>query len=236
MPGVKITRKEIKRDELIEGLSGLAEAVQRHARSVAIAAGAVLLLAAAVTGGFWFSRSRASESRLKLAAVYRAIASPAADEGLPGAAYGTKRQKFEEVVRLSGIVIADHPGSVAAKWATYYRAVGQKELGDHVGALETIGPLVSADDEFLSSSARFLQAQIHEAQGDAAGALELYTGLVNSSPARFPIEMALMRQARLLEKQGKIEEAREIYRRVTQEYPDSPYSRDASQRLAPTSG
>ena len=97
-------------------------------------------------------------------------------------------------------------------------------------------PLVSTDDEFLSSSARFLQAQIHEAQGDAAGALELYAGLVNNSPARFPIEMAMMRQARLLEGQGKIEEAREIYRRVTQEYPDSPYSRDASQRLAPTSG
>lgn len=235
MPGMKITRKEIKRDELVEGLSGLAESVRLHSRSVAIAAGAVVLLAAAVAGGFWYSRSRAAEARLKLAAVYRVMATPAADEGAPGAAYATRRQKFEAVIRLADVVIADHPSSSGAKWATYYKAVGQKEVGDLAGALQTLGQIASDPDQFLSSSARFQQAQVHEAQGDAAGALEIYAGLVTSSPAQFPIEMAMMGQARLLEGQGKIDEAREIYRRVTEEYPDSPYSREASQRLSPAS-
>lgn len=236
MTGVKITRKAIKRDELAEGLGGLADIVQRHARSVAIAAGAVVILAGAVTGGVMFSRSRANEARAKLGAVYKALASPAADEGVAGAGYLTRQQKYEEIVRLAGVVIADHPSSEAAGWAAYFKAVGQKELGDLSGAAETLSKLSTGADEFLGASAKFLQAQVREAQGDAAGALEIYAALAGSAPARFPAEMALMGQARVLEAQGKTEEAREIYRRITQEFPDSPFSRDASERLSPTAG
>ena len=45
-----------------------------------------------------------------------------------------------------------------------------------------------------------------------------------------------MNQARLLEGQGKTDEARDIYRRLAQEYPDSPFAREASERSTPSKG
>ena len=238
MPGTKITRKEIKRDELADTLGGLRYALEENARSVAIAVGVLVLLGAAVGGGIWYSRSREAAAQVKLAAVNRAMSAPVLEEGgLAGqasTAYATRRQKFEEVSRLAGVVVTEHPSSGASKWATYYKAFALKELGSYPEALQTITPLTSDSEEFVASSAKYLQAQIHEAQGDAAGALEIYANLAAAAPPRFPTDMVLMSQARVLEGQGKLDEAREIYRRVIQEFPDSPYTREASERSSPT--
>ena len=242
MASARVTRKDIKRDELAAGLTGLSVAVQEHARSVGIAVAAIVVLGLAVGGGVWYSRSQAAAAQVKLGAVYKALSAPVTEEGAGAslstdtAPYATRRQKYEEVARLSGIVRNDHPSSTAAKWAAYYTAVARKELGDHAGALEALTPIAAGSDDLLSCSAKYLVGQVKEASGDLAGALEAYARLVESAPAGFPVEMAMMSQARILEGQGKTEEAREIYRRITQEHPDSPFSRDASQRLSPPPG
>ena len=240
MSGVRITRKEIKRDDLAAGISGLSVAIQQHARSVGIVAAAIVVLGLAVSGGVWYSRTQAAAARAELGAVYKALSAPVTEEGgtfsADSTTYATRRQKYEEVARLGQTVLTRHPSSAAAKWAAYYVAVARKELGDHAGALEALDPIVTGRDDLLSSSARFLQGQVKEASGDLPGALEAYAGLIEAAPAGFPIEMAMMSQARIMEGQGKSEEARDIYRKITQEHPDSPFSRDASQRLSPTPG
>ena len=240
MSGAKITRKEIKRDDLAAGISGLSVAIQQHARSVGIAAAAIVVLGLAVAGGVWFSRNQASAAQAKLGAVYKALSAPATEEGAAFSAdsitYATRRQKYEDVARLAQTVLTEHPSSAAGKWAAYYVAVARKELGDHAGALEALAPIASGKDDLLSCSAKFLQGQVKEASGDLPGALEVYASLVDAAPTGFPVEMVMMSQARILEGQGKSEEARDIYRRITQEHPDSPFSRDASQRLSPTPG
>lgn len=238
MPGVRITRKEIKRDELATTIGDLRTALEKHGRSVAIAVGALILLGCAVLGGIWYSRSREAEAQVELAAVYRSAGAPATEDGgLAGSAstaFPTRRAKFEDVARLADVVLRDHPGSNAAKWATYFKAVAQKELGDYPAALQTLMPLAAdTEDDFLSSAAKLVQAQVHEGQGDAAGALEIYATLASTASARFPADMVLMNQARVLEGQGKIDEARDIYRRLMQEYPDSPYTRGAAERVNP---
>jgi tetratricopeptide (TPR) repeat protein len=239
--GVRITRKEIKRDELATTIGDLRSAVQDHSRSVAIAAGALILLSVAIAGGIWFSRSRETASQVKLAAVYRAAGAPVTEEdtlaGQAAKAYPTRRQKYEDVERLASEVLSAYPSSKSAKWATYYKAVAQKELGNYPEALHTLEPLAAdTADDFLSASSKFMQAQVHEAQGDAAGALEIYASLAATASERFPADMVLMNQARVLEGQGKIDEAREIYRRIMQEYPDSPFTREATERANPAKG
>src|SRR5262249_35028428 len=149
--------------------------------------------------------------------------------------YPGRQQKYEDVARLADKVIAGHPGSSAARWATYYKAVARKELRNHAEALSLLAPLASdTSDEFLAASARLLTAQVHEAQGDPAGAWEICASLATSAPPMFPVDMVLANQARVLEAQGKSEEARDLYRRIMQEYPDSPYSREAGERTTPS--
>lgn len=240
MSGVKVTRKEIKRDDLAAGLSGLTAAIQQHARSVGIAAAAVVVLGLAVAGGIWFSRSQAQAAQKKLGAVYKALTAPVTEEGGASssdtAPYATRREKYEAVVQLCQAVVTEYPSSAAAKWAGYYTAVARKELGDNPGALEALAPIASGSDDLLSSSAKYLQGQVKESSGDLAGALEAYTSLITTAPAGFPVEMVMMSQARILDGQGKAEEAKEIYKKITEEHPDSPFSREASEHLSPAPG
>jgi len=215
--------------------------VQDHSRSVAIAAGALIVLSAAIAGGVWYSRSRDDAAQAKLAAVYQAAGAPVSEEetlaGQSAKAYATRRQKYEDVEKLAGEVLSGYPSSKAAKWAAYYKAVAQKELGNYPEALHTLEPLAAdTSDDFLSATSKFMQAQVHEAQGDAAGALEIYASLAATASERFPADMVLMNQARVLEGQGKLDQARDIYRRVMQEYPDSPFVREATQRVNPAKG
>ncbi len=241
MPGVKITRKEIKRDELATTIGSLAEIFEEHRRSLTIAAAALLLLALAVAGGVWFSHRREADSLTALAAVQKAASAQSAEEAASGqsgaAPYATRQQRFQEVLRLADQVLLDHPSSDAARWASYYKAVALKELGSHDDALREVMPLTgSTQDEFVSASARVLQAQIQEAKGDLAGAAEAYGTLAASAPTRFPIDLALINQARLLEAQGRKEEAQEVYRRVSQDFPESPFAGEASRHLQPDRG
>lgn len=235
----RMSRKEIKRDELVSTLESLTLAAEHHARSLLIAAVAAVVLIAAVIAGVWYSRSQATEAALQFAQLQRVVDAPVVQgAGAPGAlSYATPQARAEEILRRADALLTEHPSSRQARWAGYWKAVAQKDLGRHADALATLDPLAqSQEDPLLSGSARMQQAQVNEAQGNLQAAAEAYAGLAASAPARFPAEMALMAQARVLEAQGKGEEAKAIYRRVTQEYPESPYASDAGRRLAPTAG
>ncbi|HKY34035.1 MAG TPA: tetratricopeptide repeat protein [Candidatus Polarisedimenticolia bacterium] len=236
----RISRKEIKRDELVTTLESLTHAAERHRRSLFLAAGAVVLLALAVTGGVWWSRSRAADAGLRLAALHAAVTAPVFTTGpLAGVplSFGSGQQKHDEVIRRADELIEAYPSSSAARWAAYWKAVSCRETGRFPEALDILAGLAGdGGDPFLAASARMQQAQVQEAKGDLAAAAEAYASLAGSAPPTFPAEMALMSQARVLEAQGKTEDAMAVYRRVTQEYPDSPFAGDASRRLGDARG
>ena len=241
MTGAKITRREIKRDELATTIGTLADIFEHNRRTLGIVAGVLLLLTLAVTGGVWFSHKREIDAQAALAAAQKAVSEQSAEEAAPGKSetprYATRRERFQDVLRLADQVLSEHPSSTAARWASYYKAVALKELGSHDDALKELTPLISAtQDEFVSASARVLQAQIQEAKGDLAGAAEAYANLAASAPARFPVDLALINQARLLDAQGKKEEALEVYRRVSQDFPESPFAGEASRHVQPDRG
>jgi tetratricopeptide (TPR) repeat protein len=233
----RLHRKDYKRDELVSTLESLTVAAEHHMRSLILAGAAALVLIVAVVGGIWYSRSQAADAARELGQLQKAVDAPVAAAGVVGSpSYATPQARAEEILRRADVLIADHPSSRQARWASFWKAVAQKDLGRYDEALSGLTPLAGLTDEpFLSALARMQQAQVSEKKGDLAAAAESYASLASSAPARFPAEMALMNQARLLEAQGKGEEARAIYRRITQEYPDSPYASAAGRHLTPSS-
>ncbi|MGH9867614.1 MAG: tetratricopeptide repeat protein [Candidatus Polarisedimenticolia bacterium] len=234
----RLHRKDYKKDELVTTLESLTLSAERHMRSLLIAGVAVVALVAAVVGGIWYSRSRSADAAAGLAAVHKAMDAPIVATGAPEGmlSFSSVSSRAQEVLQRAEALLSSHPSSRQAHWATYWKGVAQKDLGRFDEAQATLDPLTTLDDEpFLSALARMQRAQVSEAKGDLAAAAESYASLAASAPARFPAEIALMNQARVLDAQGKAEEAKAIYRRVTQEYPESPYASDAARRIAPTS-
>lgn len=239
MAKTKITRKQMKRDEFARTVGGMTATVERHGKGVAMGIIALLLVAGAGYAGWSYSKSLQAESMIKLAAVQKAESSLAGGlesaDPTSGVVYATPRQKYEEVVKLADVVLADHPSSQAAKWAVYYKAIGQKELGGLPQALATLEPLTGPNEgKFVASSALLLKAHILEAQGNLDAAVDTLSQLASSAPDQFPVDLALANQARVLESMGKVKEAQDVYRRLSEEFPQSPFAGEALRRIQPS--
>lgn len=228
----KITRKQIKHDEFARTIGGLTTTLENNLRIIVIAVVALLVLAVAVFAGWRYSVSRDLAAKKLMAEVQSAESKPVVEGSTVEFAYPTTTEKYQDVLRLAEIVLEQYPSSTSAFWASYYKALSQKELGRPDEALETIASLKEQTQmPFVASASRLLEARILEQRGDLDGAVNAYAALANAASGDFPVEMALANQARILEAQGKIDEALEIYRRITQDYPQSPYVGEARQRL-----
>lgn len=227
----------MKHDELVSTVAALTAVAERHRRSIVVTAGAILLLAGAVTAGVIYSHSRRNAALDLLAAVQMAAASPVLDTqtaatALGSSPYTSEKQKYEDVARLAERVLSQYPSSQAARWAIYWKALAEHKLGSEDAALQTITRLSEQTTEgFLHTAALLLEAQIQEARGEPGTAAQIYARVADEAPEQFPVEVALMGQARMLEEQGQHEQALDIYRRLTQEYPESPFAGEASAKL-----
>lgn len=233
----RITRREMKRDELVTTITAVTSVVDRHRKSLLIAAGAVVVLAAAVAGGFLYSGSRQRAAQGALADVIRASNAPIVTgetlATIPGAAsYRSEEEKQRDVARLATEVVDAYPSTPAADWALYWKGLALEKISDHDGALVAIEPLLaSPESSRLYPPAMLLKSKVLESRGDLAGAAQTCADLLASGREDFPVEIVLMERGRILEKQGNTDEAQAAYRRVTSEFPQSPYAQEATKRL-----
>jgi len=239
----RITRQEMKRDELVTTLARLTAAAEKHARSIGIAIVAIIVLAAAVTGGVLYSRSRERAAQEILGEIQAAAVAPVFPGYEDGSGvYPTEQAKFDEVLRLSGVLQESFPSTHAARWSAYWEAFGQMELGRHQEALDALAAFDGPHErDFIYWSAQFLKARVQEATGDADAAAGTYLTIADAAPETFPAEMALINRARLLDGEGRSDEALEAYKRVARDYPDSPYAVSAASKMrdlgaSPTDG
>jgi TolA-binding protein len=56
--------------------------------------------------------------------------------------------------------------------------------------------------------------------------------MASGKDPRLPRDAALFQLARVWEREGKPEEASRLYRKLVEEFPDSPYRSEAQQHLA----
>lgn len=221
----RITRREMKRDDLVATLHSVSTAVGHHIRSILIAVVAIVVLALAVTGGILYSRSRSQGASEALTRVSEAAAA---------ATYTGDTERHHDVIARADEVIESYPSSIAASWARHWKANSQVQLKEYDAALTTLEPMLAPatpEQAVLHQAARMLKARILEARGDLQGAADELGGLIVEAMPDFPLEVPLMERARLLEQLGKNDEAREIYLRIGREFPQSPYASQAMAKL-----
>ena len=223
----RITRREMKRDDLLATIASVSSAMGHHTRSILIAVVALVVLAGAVVGGLIYTRSRAQGATEALGAVHAAAAA---------ASYaGDSADRYRDVITRADEVIDAYPSSTASHWAAHWKAHSQAQLKEYDAALTTLEPLLapvaSTDGAALHQAARLMKARILEARGDLQGAADELGGMIAEAVPDFPLEIPLMERARLLEQMGKEQEAREIYMRIGREFPQSPYASQAMAKI-----
>lgn len=235
----KTERHQIKRDELVTAIEKGTFYVEHHARRIGMLAVGLVVLAAALFGGWlWWSgrEDKASFVLGEIIQTYRApvsITLDAIQQTTEGAkTFSSTEEKDREVVRLADEVLARYHSSRAAPKALYYKGLALSEMKKTDEAGKALQELMSTyPGDFLAPLARFELARLKEAHGNPSEALIQYQALAEDAQGFFPKEEGLMGVARCQEALGRKSDALKTYRKIVSEFPDSDYQFEAKKKV-----
>ena len=208
----RISKKELKRDELIEATKGAEHWIVEHSSVVLRAAIGLVVVGVVVAAAFWFAeRSRASGERLFAAAQQR-YQEAQAEGPVDRASLEALLPDFENAARKAG--------GKTRLLASYYEGLVLHSLGrdeEAERALERVAS-AAATQPTLAGSSRALVAEICAARGDAPRALEILNALVAADPPTYPVDQALLALGKIQRAQGDEAAARAAWQRIVDEF------------------
>jgi predicted negative regulator of RcsB-dependent stress response len=230
-------RHDLKHDKFVDEIGALSSKARENQRLLLLIGGGLLVVAVIVYGFFAWRNSRENKAQEALATAIETFDAPVGEATAEQKAaqtgprfkteaekLTTAEQQFKEVTKYSGTDAADVAGLYIARMAAAK------------GDLKTARPLLEAfvkdqKDHMLAGAARFSLYQMRIESGEAAQvAVELVAELAKPEPA-LPGDSLLILLAQAYETQGDTQKSLEAYRRITTEFPESPYVTEAQRRV-----
>ncbi len=211
----RLTRKEMKRDEVIETMGSVVEYTRRHVRGLVWGAVAVIVLIAIAAGVF----------------VWRGAQGSKADQLLADAMAAGSEAEAPDAEQLSEVV-ERFPGSRAAAAARLMLARRAAADGD----AETARQMWQRVARDRVGTALGLQAQVNlyeldRQQGRHAELIAELRAALDRDRPELPRDQLLYQLALTLEGSGATDEARETYQRLLDEHPESSLRATAQSRV-----
>jgi len=221
----RLTQKEMKHDEFVDGAADFGHWLEKNWTTVAQAAAGLLVVAALVVGFFWYASHNREQARVLLAQgmqrYQQAELAGFADASQVEEALGF----FEQSADRSS-------GSPAGQTARFYRGAALYHLGRLDEAVGVLDELQGADlTPTLRGSARILLAETVAEQGDTERAIALLEEIAADTESAFPPDQALLRLGHLQRRLGNEAEAKRIWEGITRDYPQSAGAAEAGRLL-----
>jgi tetratricopeptide (TPR) repeat protein len=237
----RLSRREIKQDELVATFEKGVDYAQHHTRGLLTGVGVVVAVLAVAWGGwFWAGRRSAAANELLGRAIQVAqapldAAAPKPDDPVaPSFADATaRRQKAEELLRQ----VQGYRWTDAADVAGVYLGDLAAEAGDTARARELWRDYV--DDhprDMLAAAARLNLIRLDRQDGKGEQVAAELKAMLEDADRPLPEDVVLWELASTLESLGKVDEARPHYQRLVDDFSRSPYHADAQRKLGAPQG
>jgi TolA-binding protein len=233
-------RHHLKENTLAVFTERAGTVVADRGREILIAVLAVVLLAAAVAGYFWWqgrAEGRASTLLADAMTVLEAQVTPPATPTPgqnaptpPPGTYTSERAKLEAALPKLTAVHTEYPSTDSAVAARYHAANALAALGRRAEA-QTLYQEVIDRGGIYASMARLGLANLLAGAAEHDRAIAIYKELSAEPGGNVPVDGVLMQLARTYEKAGRRSEAQQTLSRIVQEYPDSLYAAEARRQL-----
>lgn len=232
-------RHHLKQNEVAQTTARVVEAfAENRDRYLTIAV--IVLLVVAVGGGYMYWRNRTNDKAGGMLGVAMAIGQsqivPAPT--VPGATqapntYPTERARQEAALKAFQEVAATYPSTDAGLAAQYHAGGVLLSLGRMPEAEKAFADVVArGGTSVYGPMAKLGRAESLIGQTKYDDAIKTLTDLSGERDGTLPVDGVLMELARACIKAGKKDEARAAFKRVVDEFPQSPYGPDARQQLS----
>lgn len=231
----KISRKELKENELEHALVGARDYVVSH-EATAKRWTALVVGAAVVVGLVWGGLAlRARRLDARFSAALAAFDAPLASDGAgapPGATvYKDAAERLEAARKLLRELADDAPGSRAGQASRTMLVALEGGAAPPARLLDGARDLAKRDPGSIASGVAALAGlEADAAAGRVKEAIASAKGYLEAAEPPLPKDVLLFTLARLYEKEGQAADARSSYQRVVSDYPDSPLRFEAQQK------
>ncbi len=210
----KVMRKRLKEDEFVSTLTKIFEFGKKRIKELSIGIGAVMLVLLA----FLISNAIKAQSVKRDSRVLAEILAVSDQlESDPG--------KLAELEALAGNGKFSRVGYL--KLASYW--IGQGDMEKAKSYLERI-PDGRKDITYYQGMD--MLAQIHIGDSEYDKAIAIYESMEEEAEKGYPLDAVLFHKAEALEGKGELDSALKLYRRVRDEYSQTYYGMDASQKVS----
>lgn len=240
----RLTRKEIKRDEVAEALTQATDWLRAHRNQLMAGAVAIVAAIALALGGWWWLDSRAKRANELLVRAMKVYAAPidavAANPDDPDApSFADEASRRARAEQLFGQLESDFPFADAAEVAAVYLGRIAAAGGD-LDRARTLwrGFVENHGDHLLAGEVRVNLLALDRQQGKGAEVAGELEAMLAQSPdeRRLPGDVILVELARTYELLGRGDDAKSTWGRLVEEYPQSAYSALARQKAGPAAG
>lgn len=232
-----LTRKEMKRDDLATAVGKGMDYAESHARTLLVGLGVVALVAVLFLVGRVFMGNRAEKANEALShamkiyqAPLEATAPKPDDPKSPTFADSESRrarakQLFEEVRK-------DYGSSDAADMAGLYLAQIAADEGQLDKARELWAAFVDdSPKNLLAGEARINLIHLDRQEGKGEDLMQRLKSMLEQEEPGLPKDVILFELAATQEALGRKQDAVQSWRKLTEEYPESPYRSEAQQKI-----
>jgi tetratricopeptide (TPR) repeat protein len=226
------TRQAMKHDKFLDELNRAYSLAHDHRRKLIFVAVALVLLAVAATLLAGYGKLQEREAQALLSEGIELIDTPAGVE-IPGRAeaYETEEAKLEAAEAVFRRVVDEYGRRDAAAVANLYLARMESDRGDLESARPRLERFIRKyPKHVLSAGAELSLLHLRLAEGEIDAVIAEAQQALDGDP-RLPKPTLLALLAQAYEMKGENDNALQIYRRIANEYPDSPYSLDAQRKL-----
>lgn len=229
----RLTRKQIKQDEFIGLVDRVVHWLGANWRQAVYGLGGAIVVALVVWGARTFLASRSEAAG---EALSKAIATYAAPVGAAAPAdatlkFATDTERLAAAEKAFSEVRSKYSMTAEARLARLYLARIAMDRNDREKAIRELGELASkrsADPVVRMAMLNLVRLRVEK--GEGAQLVPDLEAMVAGKDPRLPRDVALWQLARVYELDGKLDEASKLYRKLADEFPDSPYRGDAAQR------
>jgi hypothetical protein len=229
----RLSRHELKKDEFADSLANVTGFFARNRKQVLLGGGSALLAVVVIVGVLLYVRSRraaASEAFGQALITYRAsiLETPPAGYTLP--TFKTADEKYAEAIRRFTEVSEQFGSYSVGKWARYYVALSQRELGQNAVAEQGLLALASDGDPNLAAVAKMALAGLYQKTSRTADAEKLYRELESSPTLMVPKPAAQIALAEMYQRTNP-SQATAIYQQIEKDYPGTAAADQAAEML-----
>lgn len=233
-------RRELRHDKFVDEMGSLSTRARENQRLLLTITLAVVAAALVAYGIYFYRNNREGQAQDVLANAIDTIDSPllnapgSQQPQQPGAKYKTEAERNAAAEKQFKDLESKYSGTDASDVAKLYLARLGAGRGDIAGARKLLNAFIDEHPKHvLVGSARFSLYQLRIENGEAAQVASELQNEVNKSDPVLPADSLLVLLAHAWEVQGNPQKSKEAYRRITTEFPDSPYALEAQRRMGP---